>query len=65
VPTTKVLESAEEAYSIALKEAGVSMEEIQALGTTGYGRSPCRQPFKSPAYPGRNNRQFKRSRLSC
>ena len=38
VPTTKVLESAEEAYSIALKEAGVSRDEIQALGTTGYGR---------------------------
>jgi putative methanogenesis marker protein 15 len=38
VPTTKVLESAEEAYSLALKEAGVSRDEIQALGTTGYGR---------------------------
>ncbi len=38
VPTTKVLESAEEAYSIALEEAGVAREEIQAIGTTGYGR---------------------------
>ncbi len=38
VPTTKVLESADEAYSLALEEAGVSRDEIQALGTTGYGR---------------------------
>jgi putative methanogenesis marker protein 15 len=38
VPTKKVLESAQEAYSEALKEAGVSKEQIQALGTTGYGR---------------------------
>jgi putative methanogenesis marker protein 15 len=38
VPTIKVLESAEEAYDAALKEAGVKREDIQALGTTGYGR---------------------------
>ncbi|MFH1323243.1 MAG: methanogenesis marker 15 protein [Methanobacteriota archaeon] len=38
VPTIKVIESAEEAYNAALKEAGVKREEIQALGTTGYGR---------------------------
>ena len=47
VPTTKVLESAEEAYSIALKEAGVSREEIQALGTTGYGRFLIGNHFKA------------------
>ncbi len=38
VPTIKVLESAEEAFNAALKEAGVKREDIQALGTTGYGR---------------------------
>ncbi|MFZ3385121.1 MAG: methanogenesis marker 15 protein [Candidatus Methanoperedens sp.] len=38
VPTIKVIESAEEAYNNALKEAGVTRSEIQALGTTGYGR---------------------------
>ncbi|AKB45545.1 MULTISPECIES: methanogenesis marker 15 protein [Methanosarcina] len=47
VPTTKVLESAEEAYSIALKEAGVSREEVQALGTTGYGRFLIGAHFKA------------------
>lgn len=38
VPTIKVIESAEEAFNNALKEAGVTRSEIQALGTTGYGR---------------------------
>lgn len=38
VPTIKVIESAEEAYNNALNEAGVKREDIQALGTTGYGR---------------------------
>ncbi|MDT8356955.1 MAG: methanogenesis marker 15 protein [Methanomicrobiaceae archaeon] len=38
VPTVKVVESAEEAISMALKESGISREEIEATGTTGYGR---------------------------
>jgi len=38
VPTIKVLESADEAYNEALKEAGLKREDIQAVGTTGYGR---------------------------
>jgi putative methanogenesis marker protein 15 len=38
VPTVKVVESAEEAISMALKEAGISREQIEATGTTGYGR---------------------------
>jgi putative methanogenesis marker protein 15 len=38
VPTVKVIESAEEALGLALEEAGIKREEIQALGTTGYGR---------------------------
>jgi len=51
----KVIESAEEAYSLALKEAGVSIEEIQALGTTGYGRFLVGKPLQSTTYPGRNH----------
>ncbi len=38
VDTTEVLKSAELAYATALKMAGVERSEIQALGTTGYGR---------------------------
>jgi len=38
LPTIAVLKSAEDAVDIALKEAGVRREEIQAIGTTGYGR---------------------------
>ncbi len=38
LPTTAVLKSAEDAVDIAVKEAGVKREEIQAIGTTGYGR---------------------------
>jgi len=38
LPTTAVVESADEAVRRALSEAGVSREEIQAVGTTGYGR---------------------------
>jgi len=38
VPTTDVLKSAEEAFQSAMKEAGVTREQIQGLGVTGYGR---------------------------
>jgi putative methanogenesis marker protein 15 len=38
LPTTAVLKSAEDAIDIAIREAGVRREEIQAIGTTGYGR---------------------------
>lgn len=38
VPTTEVIKSAEAAYKAALESAGVKREEIQGLGTTGYGR---------------------------
>nr|WP_321350623.1 methanogenesis marker 15 protein [uncultured Methanoregula sp.] len=37
-PTTEVLKSANEVIAHALAEAGVTREEIQAVGTTGYGR---------------------------
>ena len=38
VPTIKVIESATEAFNQALEESGVKQEDIQAIGTTGYGR---------------------------
>ncbi|MDY0385915.1 MAG: methanogenesis marker 15 protein [Methanolobus sp.] len=38
VPTIKVIDSATEAFNQALEAAGVKQEEIQAMGTTGYGR---------------------------
>ncbi|WP_445474325.1 methanogenesis marker 15 protein [Methanococcoides methylutens] len=38
VPTIKVLESADTALQQALDQAGLKKEDIQAIGTTGYGR---------------------------
>ena len=38
VPTIKVIDSATEAFNQALEAAGVKKEDIQAMGTTGYGR---------------------------
>jgi len=38
LPTTDVLESANAVIKLALDEAGVKREEIEAVGTTGYGR---------------------------
>ena len=38
VPTTDVKESAEKAFNDALNDAGLKKEDIEALGTTGYGR---------------------------
>ena len=37
-PTTEVLKSAQEVIAHALEEAGITREEVQAVGTTGYGR---------------------------
>jgi putative methanogenesis marker protein 15 len=37
-PTVKVIESADEVVALALEEAGVTMDEIEAIGATGYGR---------------------------
>ncbi|NLA39131.1 MAG: methanogenesis marker 15 protein [Methanomicrobiales archaeon] len=37
-PTTEVLKSADSAVSDALEMAGVTREDLQAIGTTGYGR---------------------------
>jgi putative methanogenesis marker protein 15 len=38
VPTTGVLESARSVVETALSAAGVTMDEVEAIGTTGYGR---------------------------
>src|SRR5512133_529210 len=37
-PTTEVLKSAQDVIAHALAEAGLKREDIQAVGTTGYGR---------------------------
>jgi putative methanogenesis marker protein 15 len=37
-PTTEVLASAQDVIAHALAEAGVKRDEVQAVGTTGYGR---------------------------
>ena len=37
-PTTEVLKSAHSVIETALAEAGMTMKDIQAIGTTGYGR---------------------------
>jgi putative methanogenesis marker protein 15 len=38
LPTTEVLGSADAAVKAALEESGIRREDIQAVGTTGYGR---------------------------
>jgi putative methanogenesis marker protein 15 len=47
LPTTDVLESANTAIQQALEMAGVKREEIQAVGTTGYGRFLVGQKIKA------------------
>jgi putative methanogenesis marker protein 15 len=47
VPTIKVLESAETALQQALDQAGLKREDIQAIGTTGYGRFLIGEHFKA------------------
>jgi putative methanogenesis marker protein 15 len=37
-PTTEVLKSAHDVIEHALAEAGITRDEVQAVGTTGYGR---------------------------
>ncbi len=37
-PTTEVMKSARDVIDHALQEAGVTLDDIQATGTTGYGR---------------------------
>lgn len=47
VPTIRVIDSAEKAFEKALQESGVKRDEIQAFGTTGYGRFLIGDYFKA------------------
>jgi putative methanogenesis marker protein 15 len=47
VPTIEVLKSAHEAFDEALETAGVTKDEIQALGVTGYGRYLVKDEFNA------------------
>jgi putative methanogenesis marker protein 15 len=47
VPTIRVIDSAEKAFEQALEEAGVKRDEMQAIGTTGYGRFLIGDHFKA------------------
>ncbi|RLG26102.1 methanogenesis marker 15 protein [Methanosarcinales archaeon] len=47
VPTTKVLQSVEKAFEEAVEDAGVSENELEAIGTTGYGRFLAGDRFKA------------------
>ena len=46
-PSREVVKTAEKVYAEALKIAGVKREDIEALGTTGYGRHTLGDHFKA------------------
>lgn len=46
-PTTGVIDSAETVINSALKEAGLKISDIEAIGTTGYGRYLIGDKFKA------------------
>jgi len=46
-PTREVVDTAEKVFSKALELAGVKRSDIEALGTTGYGRHPLGEHFKA------------------
>ncbi|HII59281.1 TPA: methanogenesis marker 15 protein [Methanocaldococcus jannaschii] len=45
--TKDVIESAKEAVNNALKEAGISLDQVETIGTTGYGRYTVGEYFKA------------------
>jgi len=47
LPTTDVFTSAETALTNALEEAGVKREQLEAIGTTGYGRFTLGKKFNA------------------
>jgi len=47
VYTKDVVESAQEALDAALKESGLKMEDIETIGTTGYGRHTLGDHYKA------------------
>ncbi len=46
-PSREVVKTAEKVFEKALEIAGVKREDIEALGTTGYGRHPLGEHFKA------------------
>jgi putative methanogenesis marker protein 15 len=46
-PSREVVKTAEKVYAEALKIAGVKREDVEALGTTGYGRHTLGDHFKA------------------
>jgi putative methanogenesis marker protein 15 len=46
-PSREVVKTAEKVFAEALKSAGVKREDIEALGTTGYGRHTLGEHFKA------------------
>ncbi|WFN35862.1 methanogenesis marker 15 protein [Methanomicrobium antiquum] len=46
-PTTGVIESAESAVKTAFEQSGLKMSDIEAIGTTGYGRYLVGDKFKA------------------
>lgn len=47
LPTTSVLESGKKALEIALKEANIDFEKLEAIGVTGYGRRILKEYYKA------------------
>jgi len=47
LPTTDVFSAAETALENALAEAGIKREQLEAIGTTGYGRFTLGKKFKA------------------
>ena len=47
-PSTGIIESGDEVLGQALKEAGISESQIEAIGVTGYGRMILKERYKSP-----------------
>ncbi|MCS7097941.1 MAG: methanogenesis marker 15 protein [Candidatus Methanomethyliaceae archaeon] len=47
LPTTSVLESGKKALEIALKEANIDFERLEAIGVTGYGRRILKEYYKA------------------
>lgn len=47
LPTTSVLESGKKALEIALREANLSFDKLEAIGVTGYGRRILRDYYKA------------------
>ncbi|MEM1669478.1 MAG: methanogenesis marker 15 protein [Candidatus Methanomethylicaceae archaeon] len=47
LPTTSVLESGKKALEIALKEAKLSIDKLEAIGVTGYGRRILKEYYNA------------------